>query len=99
MKRTGLALVAILLAGTFACARDDKPIERKLDEISQRLAAIESKMGNAPAPGAAAARPQQPQQVRARPNPTAVYAVPVANSAAVGSKLAKVTIVEAFTFT
>lgn len=97
MKRIGSAVLAIALFGTFACQRDEQAVTKKLDEISQRLAVIESKLGNAPVAGAAAARP--PQQQRAQPNPTAVYAVPIGESAAIGSKLAKVTIVEAFTFT
>lgn len=95
MNRFGSAFLAITVLGAFACQRDDKAISQKLDDISKRLTVIEAKLGNAPAAGAAAARPQQ----RPGPDPTAVYAVPIGESASIGSKLAKVTIVEAFTFT
>jgi hypothetical protein len=95
MKRIGVALLATS-ASLFACQRDDQAINQKLDEINKRLVAIEGKLGNAPA-GAAAVRP--PQQQRARPDPSAVYAVPIGSSAVVGPPTAKVTVVEAFTFT
>lgn len=96
MNRSRFVLVTTLVAGTFACQADNKHINKKLDEISQRLAAIENKIGNAPA-GAAGPRAAQPQ--RAAPDPTAVYAIPIGESAVVGAKHAKVTIIEAFTFT
>ena len=95
MNRIGLGLLTLSLLG--ACQSDNENLNRKLDVIAQRLTTIESKLGAAPASGAAAARPPQPQ--RAKPDPTAVYAVPIGESASIGSKLAKVTIVEAFTFT
>ena len=94
MKRIGPAFLAFTVLGAFACQRDDQAIHQKLDDISKRLNVMEAKLGNPPAPGAAA-RPQQ----RQGPDPSAVYAVPIGESAAIGSKLAKVTIVEAFTFT
>lgn len=96
MKRIGLAVLAVSLSGAFACQRDNEALNQKLDDISRRLTSIEAKLGNAPAPGAAA-RPSQP--ARAQPNPSHVYAVPIGESASIGSKLAKVTIIEAFTFT
>ncbi|MBA3454975.1 MAG: hypothetical protein H0T42_17940 [Deltaproteobacteria bacterium] len=79
----------------LGCQREDQNINKKLDDIAQRLTVIESKIGAAP--GAGAARAQQP--ARAQPSPTAVYAVPVGESAVIGAKHAKVTIMEAFTFT
>ena len=96
VKRIGLAFLAVTIAAAFGCQQDNKSVNQKLDDISQRLSSIEAKLGNAPAPGAAA-RP--PQQARPQPVPTAVYAVPIGESAVIGSKLAKVTIIEAFTFT
>ena len=93
MNRIGPAFLAVTILGAFACQRDDQAIHQKLDDISKRLNVMEAKLGNAPAPGAAA-RPQ-----RQGPDASAVYAVPIGESAAIGSKLAKVTIVEAFTFT
>ncbi|MBA3818265.1 MAG: hypothetical protein H0X17_05195 [Deltaproteobacteria bacterium] len=95
MNRFGPAFLAVTVVGAFACQRDDERINQKLDDISKRLTAMEGKLGNAPSAGAAAARPPQ----RAAPDPTSVYAVPIGESASIGSKLAKVTIVEAFTFT
>jgi protein-disulfide isomerase len=95
MKRFGL--VATATVGLFACQYDDKSINQKLDQINNRLTAIEARLGQGGAPGAAA-RPPQPGG-RAQPDPNAVYAVPIADSAAIGPPHAKVTIVEAFTFT
>ncbi|MBA3397908.1 MAG: hypothetical protein H0T89_35115 [Deltaproteobacteria bacterium] len=97
MNRIRFALVTTLVAGAFGCQADNKGTNQKLDEISQRLAAIENKIGSAPVAGAAAPRAQQPQ--RAAPNPSAVYAIPIGESAVIGPKHAKVTIIEAFTFT
>ncbi len=88
----GLGLVAFTLAAV-GCQSDQRAITKKLDEINKRLASIEAKIGT----GAAVQRP--PQQIRPQPNPAHVYAVPIANSAFVGPKHAKVTMVEAFTFT
>src|SRR5687767_3709726 len=96
VNRIGLAFIAVTVFGAFACQTDDKAVITKLDDISKRLAVIEAKLGNAPTAGAAA-RPQQ--QARPSADPSAVYAVPVGESASIGAKLAKVTIVEAFTFT
>lgn len=100
MNRLGRCFLALALLSVVACQQDNREVSKKLDQINQRLVAIEAKLGGA-APGAGAgagaARPQ-PQQ-RAAPNPTAIYAVPIGESAAIGSKIAKVTIVEAFTFT
>lgn len=94
VNRIGPAFLSFIIVGSFACQRDDQAISQKLDDISKRLNVIESKLSNAPSVGAAA-RPQQ----RPGPDPSQVYAVPIGESASIGSKLAKVTIVEAFTFT
>lgn len=101
MNRIGLGLGLGLVAFTLAavgCQSEQRAITQKLDEMNKRLASIEAKIGTgAAAPGAAVQRP--PQQIRPQPNPAHVYAVPIANSAFVGPKHAKVTMVEAFTFT
>ncbi len=98
MNRFGPAVLAFTLVGALACQRNDEVINQKLDDIGRRLNGIESKLGNAPAAGAGAGAAARGPQ-RAAPDPAAVYAVPIGESASIGSKLAKVTIVEAFTFT
>jgi hypothetical protein len=95
VKRIGLAFFTLAFIG--ACQQDNQAVVRKLDDISRRLAVIEAKLGSAPGAGAAAAQPRRP--MLRQPDPSAVYSVPVGESASIGSKLAKVTIVEAFTFT
>jgi hypothetical protein len=99
MKRIGFVFVTTLaMAGVLGCQRDDSSVKEKLDQIDSRLAGIEEKLASGA--GAAAARPQQPQQPqRPQPSPTEVYAAPVDGAAYLGPKHAKVTIVEAFTFT
>jgi protein-disulfide isomerase len=101
LNRIGSAFVAVAVAltGGVACQREDPALTQKLDQMSERLAAIDSKLDRLPAAGAAAAAQQPPRPRPGQPSPTAVYAVPIAKSAAIGAKHAKVTIVEAFTFT
>lgn len=96
MRRIGLGLLATTTLVMIGCQADNTNVERKLDDISKRLTAIEAKLAAGGGAGAAA-RPAQPS--RPEPNPATVYAVPIAGSASIGSPHAKVTIVEAFTFT
>jgi hypothetical protein len=95
---TRIGYAFLTLTFVVACQQDNQAVVKKLDDISRRLAVIEAKLGNAPGAGAGAAA-QPPRPSRRGPDPSAVYAVPVGESASIGSKLAKVTIVEAFTFT
>jgi hypothetical protein len=96
---TRIGYAFLTLTFVVACQQDNQAVVKKLDDISRRLAVIEAKLGNAPGAGAGAAGAQAPRPTRRQPDPSAIYAVPVGESASIGSKLAKVTIVEAFTFT
>ena len=96
MRRIGLLFLPALALAVPGCQRDDTQVGEKLDQIikqqEQIIKTLES--GGGARAGAAA----QARQERKRPSPTEVYAVPD-NGPARGVKDAKVTIVEAFTFT
>jgi protein-disulfide isomerase len=99
MKRLGVALVSSLLAATLSsCQKDDSAVVKKLDELVTLQREANAKLDRmASAPGAA--RPAMPPgQQAGRPDPTAVYAVPIEGAPFKGAKNAKVTIVEAFEF-
>ena len=97
MRRIGLLFLPALALAMPGCQRDDTQVGEKLDQIikqnEQIIKSLESGGGARAGAGAAQAR-----QERKRPSPTEVYAVPD-NGPARGVKDAKVTIVEAFTFT
>jgi protein-disulfide isomerase len=84
-----LVLATALAAG---CSQDNTAIEQKLDQINQRIVALDQRLtqltgGN--------------QRQRARlpePDPKAVYAVPVAGAPAIGAADAPVTIVEGYEY-
>lgn len=100
MNRIGLLSIALFLGLGTACQRDDQAVHLKLDDISRRLNSIEGRLAaNPQAAGAAGAAAAQQRPARAKPDPNAVYATPIDQSAYVGPKHAKVTLVEAFTFT
>lgn len=94
-----LAGVSLLTLPMFGCQKQDEETAKKLEAIDKRLANIERavKSGAAARPGAARGR-QARRQRPPGPNPNTVYSVPVGESAAIGPKHAKVTIVEAFEF-
>jgi protein-disulfide isomerase len=95
MKRIAIALFASALAlGLSACQRDQSNVEKKLDDISKRLASIEAQLKAGGGAGAAAA--QQPK--RRGPDPSKTYSIPIEGSAIKGGKDAKVTVVKAFEF-
>jgi hypothetical protein len=96
-----LAGVSLLALPMIGCQKQDEDTAKKLGEIDKRLARIETaiKSGRVGAPGAARGRnarrrPQRPPG----PNPNTVYSVPLGDSATIGPKHAKVTVVEAFEF-
>lgn len=98
MKRMGLTLTTVLAVaslGLLGCQRaGSDELSEKLDQIDERLASIEKKIGNIK-PGAA--RGQQ----RARPpgpDPKKVYAAPIVGAPYKGPEHAKVTIVEAMEY-
>jgi protein-disulfide isomerase len=83
-----LALIATGLVAATSCQQDTKNIEKKLDQIIQKL----DKM---PAGGAAGAqqRPQRPEPDRAK-----TYSVPIDGDAFDGPADAKVTLVKAYDY-
>ena len=91
-----------------ACTRENEGTDRKLDQVLERLAAVEKKLDARPAgPAAPAAgapmrgqqQPGGPQPQRpGAPNPSEVYSVDITGDPVRGAANAKVTIVEAFEF-
>jgi protein-disulfide isomerase len=96
MKRLVIALfVSAVALSLSACQRDQSNIEKKLDDISKRLAQIEARLE---AGGGAGAARAQPQPKRRGPDPSKTYSIPIEGSAIKGGKDAKVTVVKAFEF-
>jgi len=94
MMRMGIVLLGAV-SGLFACARDSDPdLAKKLDRIIKQNDDILDELRK----GGGVARGASPRPQRPRPSPTEVYAVPIEGAPFVGSKDAKVTIVEAFEF-
>jgi hypothetical protein len=97
MRRVSLLFLSVLgLALPAGCQRDDSQVGDKLDQIIKQndeiLRALQSGAARG-APGRGADRAAPP-----RPSPADVYAVS-AEGPAHGAKEARITIVEAFTFT
>jgi protein-disulfide isomerase len=90
---TGFAF--LLTAALAGCQRDDSATNEKLDKLLAKVEDLEKKVdrvGSArPMPGAQAPQP-------GRPDPTAVYSVPIDGNPVVGKPTAKVTIVEAYEY-
>ena len=82
-----LVLLTASTAALAACQPDTRNIDKKLDAIQAKLGDIEKRIG-----GTGQQRPRQ------GPDPTKVYAVPVAGDPFVGPADAKVTIVEAYDY-
>lgn len=98
MKRFASWIATSALAvGLVACQRADAGVSEKLEEMNQRLAAIEKKLGQG---GGAEARAERRPARKKRPRPEAgvTYSIPVEGSPARGPDDAEVTIVEAFEF-
>jgi protein-disulfide isomerase len=94
MKRIGYLLLGVFtVAAVSACeARQSSKVDEKLDAILTRLDKLEQNLQRGA--GAARQRPQRPSE----PDPSKVFAVPVAGAPAEGPANAKVTIVKAFEF-
>lgn len=98
MKRLGMLLLSLFaLLPLSACTRDDTQYSkqiadntRKLDEILKNQHDIMNMLRS----GARGGGRPQPR----RPDPKDVFAVPIAGSPWIGTKDAKVTLVEAFDF-
>jgi hypothetical protein len=83
-------------AGLFGCTQDTKNIERKLDQIIQKLDKMPAGGGGGGNAVAGAAGAQRPQ--RAEPDRMKTYAVPIDGDPFVGPADAKVTLVEAYDY-
>jgi protein-disulfide isomerase len=95
MSKIGwFAAVAVVISA--GCAKDTSNLERKVDDLAVKLAAIDQKLG---AIGAGGARGGAPAKAR-RPEPDkdAVFAVPIANLPARGKADALVTVVEGYEY-
>jgi protein-disulfide isomerase len=90
-----MLLVPALALGVVACRSDEKATKDRLDKMIAQAEDLEKKLDRAgqQRPGAAAAGNQP-----GRPDPTAVYSVPVEGNPTHGPATAKVTIVEAFEY-
>ena len=94
MKR--IALLLLSAATVFGCQRDDSPLRKEIADLKAGQKDILEALKNMPAARPGANRPQRPQ--RSRPKPNAVYSVNIKGAPFVGTKDAKVTVVEAFEF-
>jgi protein-disulfide isomerase len=94
MKRIGYLFLGVFtVASVSACETRQSPqVDEKLDAILTRLDKLERALQSGA--GAARARPQRPSE----PDPSKVFAVPVAGAPTKGPATAKVTIVKAFEF-
>ena len=82
-------------ASLFGCQQDTKNIERKLDQIIQKLDKMPAGGG---AGGAVAGAPGAARPQRAEPDRMKTYAVPIDGDPFVGPADAKVTLVEAYDY-
>ncbi len=94
MKKLPLLLLTAGLATTAACQQDTKNTERKIDDLTKAVAALDQKVSAIQAGmGRMGQAPAQPQR-RPEPDPNDVYAVPVDGDPFVGPADALVTIVK-----
>jgi hypothetical protein len=88
-----LLMIAVLAASTSACQQDTKNIERKLDQIIQKLDRLPAGGGQA---AAGAANPRGGG--RPEPDRSKTYAVPIEGDSFEGPADALVTIVKAIDY-
>src|SRR5690349_17979365 len=97
MKKLSLLVAASVFV--LGCQQDNKNVERKLDELTKAVAALDKKIDQV---GAAAGRAgaQQPQQRQRRPEPDPkdVYAVNIEGDPFIGPADALVTIVKGYEY-
>src|SRR4051812_32493105 len=86
-----LVLTATCLVAAVSCQQDTKNLEKKLDQIIQKLDKMPA--GGGAAGGAAAQRPQRPEPDRAK-----TYSVPLDGDSFDGPADAKVTLVKAYDY-
>lgn len=94
-------VIAALMVSLTACQPDTKNMERKIDDLTKQVAAINAKLDRGGAAGAGAAAGQQ-RQAREEADPNAVFAVDISQNLKKGQiegpSTALVTIVEAWDF-
>ena len=95
MKNFSLLIVAALSLGAGACQQDNKNVERKLDELTKAVAALDQKVSGIQAGAGRAGAQQQPRR-RPEPDPADVYAVPIDGDPVIGPNDALVTIVKGY---
>jgi protein-disulfide isomerase len=91
-------LFGLTVAG---CQQDNKNVERKVDELTKMVAALDKKVDGVAAGAGRAAPGQQPGQQRQRrpePDPKDVYAVNIEGDPYVGAQDALVTIVKGYDY-
>lgn len=88
-------IVAFAALALGACQQDNKNVERKLDELSKAVAALDQKISNMPA---GAARAPQQRQRRPEPDPKDVHAVDITGDPVDGPDDALVTIVKGYEY-
>jgi protein-disulfide isomerase len=95
MKRIGYLFLGLFtMTAISACeTAQSSKLDAKLDDIVTRLDKLEKDLQARPA-----GRPMPQRQRPAEPDPSKVYAVPIAGAPAKGPEHAKVTVVEAFEF-
>jgi protein-disulfide isomerase len=101
MKKLSLLLAAsVMSVGAFGCQQDNKNVERKLDELSKAVAALDKKIDGVAAGAGRAGQPGQQQQQRRRPepDPNDVYAVDISGDPFLGTQDALVTIVKGYDY-
>jgi len=94
LRSTALAAI-LVLAPVTACSQDNAAIDRKLDQLSLQISALDAKLARLPG-GAAGQQPQRPR--RPEPDPRSVMAVPIAGYPAIGKADAPVTVVEGYEY-
>jgi protein-disulfide isomerase len=100
MKTVTLLLAAsVAMLGTVGCQQDNKNVERKVDELTKMVAALDKKIDGVAA-GAGRPAPGQPGERKRRPEPDPkdVFAVNIEGDPFIGAQDALVTIVKGYDY-